>query len=170
MTSSARSKLRLRARSRFRRIFLEQLEDRSLLTSIDACSTIVVNTNDSGAGSLRDAINCSNSTPGTQTISFNIPGGGVHAITPITVLPAITDTVIIDGYTQPGAVQNSDPDGFNGTLLIELHAPSGANSDGLVLRAGNSTIRGLIINRAGGAGIFITNFGGLSGAGTFNLC
>ena len=42
------------------------------------CSTIVINTNDSGAGSLREAINCTNSTLGVETITFDIPGAGVR--------------------------------------------------------------------------------------------
>src|SRR5262249_49160715 len=45
---------------------------------------------------------------------------GPRTIAPASALPTISDAVVIDGYTQPGAVQNSDPNGFNGTLLIEL--------------------------------------------------
>ena len=66
-------------------------------------STTVTNTNNSGAGSLRDAIICANNSPGTDTIDFNIPGTGPHTIQPLSDLPWITDPVIIDGYTQPGA-------------------------------------------------------------------
>ena len=40
----------------------------------------VNNGNDSGAGSLRQAIVNANSTPGQDTINFNIPGSGVHFI------------------------------------------------------------------------------------------
>ena len=40
----------------------------------------VTNTNDSGAGSLRQAIIDANGHSGPDTISFNIPGAGVHAI------------------------------------------------------------------------------------------
>ncbi len=39
---------------------------------------VVTNTNNTGAGSLRDAINCANSTPGHDTITFDIPGAGPH--------------------------------------------------------------------------------------------
>ena len=46
------------------------------------CSTVVTNTADVGAGSLREAITCSNFTPGMDTISFNIPGAGLHTIAP----------------------------------------------------------------------------------------
>ena len=66
---------------------------------------VVVNTNDSGLGSLRQAIINANATPGTQTISFNIPGAGPGSPALINLasgLPGITDPVVIDGTTQPG--------------------------------------------------------------------
>ena len=46
-----------------------------------------------------------------DTITFNIPGAGVHEIdTPAGGYPLITkNNVTIDGYTQPGAVPNSNP-------------------------------------------------------------
>ena len=53
---------------------------------------MVTNTNDSGTGSLRQAITDANSMGG-GTINFNIPGSGVHTISPLTVLPTITQTV-----------------------------------------------------------------------------
>src|SRR5574338_1444983 len=80
----------------------------------------VINTNDSGPGSLRQAILDANANAGLDTIEFDIPGAGVHTIAPATPLDAITDPVVIDGYTQPGASQNTDANAFNGTLLIEL--------------------------------------------------
>ena len=43
---------------------------------------VVTNTNDHGAGSLRQAITDANATVGPDRISFNIPGGGVKTITP----------------------------------------------------------------------------------------
>src|SRR6476469_1816746 len=84
----------------------------------------VINTNDSGTGSLRQAILDANSMGG-GTIGFNIPGSGVHTISPLSILPTITQTVIIDGYTQPGnggppASPNTNPPtmGLNTVLLI----------------------------------------------------
>ena len=60
---------------------------------------VVINTNNSGAGSLRNVINYSNSHPGT-TIEFNIPAEdsgynssiGVWTIRPSTPLPTIAST------------------------------------------------------------------------------
>src|SRR5947209_4738452 len=68
---------------------IEDLEPRVLLSSI-----AVTNTNDSGPGSLRQAILSANSGPGADTITFNIPGTGVQTIAPASPLPAVTDTVI----------------------------------------------------------------------------
>ena len=86
-------------------------------STLGAATFTVINTDDSGAGSLRQAILDANGNAGLDTIAFNIPGAGVHTISPATALPTITDPVVIDGYSQPGASPNTDPDGFNGTLL-----------------------------------------------------
>ncbi|HEX8220430.1 MAG TPA: S-layer homology domain-containing protein [Chloroflexia bacterium] len=112
-----------------------------------ATTFTVTNTNDSSTGSLRQAILNANANPGADTINFNIPGDGVHRITPVTALPGISEAVTIDGYTQPGASANTNPfgQGLNSTLLIEL---DGANigESGLVVGASNTVIRGLVLN------------------------
>lgn len=59
---------------------------------------------------LREAIRAANANAGKDTIAFNIPGDGVHTIKPTTQLPALSEAVIIDGYTQPGA-QRTPPRG-----------------------------------------------------------
>ena len=68
-----------------------RLISRSTTASAAMATFTVTNTNDSGAGSLRQAILDANAQAGTDTISFNIPGGGVHTIAPATPLPTITD-------------------------------------------------------------------------------
>ena len=117
---------------------------------------IVTNVNDVGIGSLRYAMNYANSTVGiTDIITFNIPGYGPFTIQPQTALPTVTDPVMIDGYSQPGASASGS------VLLIEVDGiNAGAGSNGLTIRGGNSTVKGLVINRFGGAGIQITNSGG----------
>jgi len=111
---------------------------------------IVTNTSASGPGSLQQAM--LNVTSGLDTIIFQIPGTNVHTIAPTSALPTIAVPVVIDGTTQPG---------FAGTPLIEINGTSaGASSHGFRLSAGNSTIRGLAINRFGGAGIYISSPGG----------
>lgn len=115
-----------------------------------ASTFTVTSTTDSGPGSLRQAILDANANLGADTISFNIPGTGVHTIGPVTVLPTITDSVVIDGYTQPGSSPNNPPTmGINAVLKIELSgamAPPNSNFTGLTITASNCTVRGLVIN------------------------
>jgi hypothetical protein len=110
-----------------------------------AATYTVTNTNDSGAGSLRQAMTDANGNPGLDTIAFNIPGSGVHTITPSTELPTITDPVLIDGYTQPGSSPNTLAVGDDAVLLVELDG-AGAEFHGLTIAAGGSTVKGLVIS------------------------
>jgi hypothetical protein len=131
------------------------------------------------SGSLRKAIIDANNSAGLDTISFNIAGAGVQTITLPSQLPTITDAVVIDGYTQPGASANTQAVGSDATLLIELNGTSaGAGVSGLTISAGGSTVRGLVINRFSSIGIhLLTNGGntiegcyvGTNAAGTANL-
>jgi hypothetical protein len=112
-----------------------------------------------GLVTLREAITSANDnanvnadvvamgTYGTDTIQFNILGSGVQTISPTSALPVIADPVTIDGYTQPRAAVNTDANGFNGTLLIELDGSNAGSASGLDITAGGSTVRGLVINR-----------------------
>jgi hypothetical protein len=69
-----------------------------------ASATIYTVTNNSnvGAGSLADAIATANTNIGLDTIEFNIPEGQSFTIT-VTFTLAITDSLFINGYSQPGA-------------------------------------------------------------------
>ena len=71
-----------------------------------------------------------------DTIQFNIPGAGVHyLLTPVNGYPIITNqNIIIDGYTQPGALANSNPihAANNAQLKIVL---SSTNGNGLAVVA-----------------------------------
>lgn len=117
-----------------------------------AATFIVSNTNDSGPGSLRQAILDANLAPGTDDITFHIPGPGVHTITPLSPLPPLTDDagVTIDGYTQPGSKPNRTLIGNNAVLNIEL---SGAalppGGFGITVRSSSNRIRGLVVNGFG---------------------
>lgn len=112
---------------------------------------------------LREAITAANANPGTDTIAFNIPGAGPHTIQPTSALPTITDPVVIDAYTEPGASPNTNPRelGINAVVKIELDG-SGASSGatGLHITAGKSVVRGLAINRFGRDGIQLDTAGG----------
>ena len=101
---------------------------------------IVSTTADSGAGSLRQAIIDANATAnsgGADVIKFDIAGAGPHIISLSSVLPDITETVIINGSSEPDFASNP-------VLVID---GNGLNGDGLVLTSGasGSTISGLVI-------------------------
>ena len=107
---------------------------------------VVTNTNNHGAGSLREAITTANDLPGTDTIVFNIPGPGVKQIALLTPLPEINDPVVIDASTQPG---------YAGAPLIELDGTNVGFQSGLVITAGNTTVRGLAIGGFQSSGIVL---------------
>ena len=132
-----------------------------------ASTFVVTNTNSSGAGSLGQAILDANNNLGPDVINFNIPGSGVHTISLTNQLPPLTDPVTIDGYTQPGASPNTLAVGNDAKLLIELSGALANSAYGLRLTGGNSTIRGLIINRFNFQGIDIELKGGNVIAGNF---
>lgn len=122
---------------------IEFLEDR-----LAPATFTVLNTNDDGDDSLRRAISNANATTEADTIAFNIPGAGVHTIAVLSALPAITNPVIIDGYSQPGASANTLAVGDDAVLLIELSgANAGIGVSGLTITAANCTVQGLVINR-----------------------
>ena len=101
-----------------------------------------------GACTLRAAIEQANASAGADTIAFNIPGAGLHTISPATQLPIIGGELTIDGYTQPGTSVNTDPVATNAVLLIEIEgsaAPPGTS--GIKVGPGPASIRGLVVNR-----------------------
>lgn len=109
-------------------------------------------------GSLRQFLQNSNAIVGINSSQFAIPSTdsgynaatGAFSILPTSALPTVTDAVVLDGTTQSG---------FSGSPLIEINGQSaGANRDGITISAGNSTVRGLVINRFTANGIkLLTN-------------
>lgn len=132
-------------------------------STVRAVTFTVTNTNDTGSGSLRQAILEANaSLVRPHRIEFAVPGPGVHRITPLTDLPSLPAQTTVDGFTQPGSSPNTLADGSNANLLIELRGP-GVGGHGLTT-GGTDTIRGLVINGwngAGSAGIYAPYAGGL---------
>lgn len=115
-------------------------------SSVVAADFTVTNTSDRGAGSLHQAITDANALAGQDRVVFNIPGPGVHVIdVSETLLPQITDPVVIDGYTQPGAKANTLAAGFDGVILIQIDNVRHSLGRGLWVSGGNSLIRGLSI-------------------------
>ena len=112
---------------------------------------VVTNANNHGTGSLREAIANANATVGLDMIVFNIPGSGVKQIKLLNTLPEITDPVVFDGTTQPG---------YAGLPLIELDGSllGGAfNANGLTIKAGGSTVRGLAFGGFSNLAIWLNN-------------
>jgi hypothetical protein len=147
-------------------LFLVMLLAASLLLARPASADTftVTNSNDVGAGSLRQAILDANANDGADEIGFNIPGGGVKTISPVSALPEITGAVTIDGYTQPGSRPNSRAKGgLDAVLLVEI---SGTRST-LEIEASNVVVRGLVVNRASGSGISIRSGSGSRIEGNF---
>lgn len=110
---------------------------------------------------LRAAIQEANATtlpPGAHlNIWFDIPGAGAQTIAPATALPAITQTVHIDGTTQPGSACPSGP-GVAATLNVVLDgAALSSSANGLSIDAQDSEVRGLVVINVGPGG------GGFSG-------
>jgi parallel beta-helix repeat protein len=91
-------------------------------SNIGSTTTIltVTNTNDAGAGSLRQALIDANAAPNLNEIRFNISGACPRTITLASLLPDITQPVSIDGYTQPGSSRNTAVLGCNANLCVVL--------------------------------------------------
>ena len=70
------------------------------------------------------------------------PGAGLHTISPATQLDAITEGVLIDGYTQPGSSANTLAIGDNAVPLIEIDGTHAQNVFRIDGPKGGSTLRG----------------------------
>ncbi len=130
----------------------------ALSSSLSAATFVVDNVNDSGLGSLRQAILSANESDG-NTVSFAISG----TITLSSPLPALSRRVIIDGTTAPGFAQpkpSPEPPvvavDFNGNtgLMVGSGAEDssirslsfvGASNAGITLAASRITIHGCYI-------------------------
>ncbi len=106
--------------------------------------TPVVNADDAGAGSLRQAILDANAAPGLDTITFAIPGSPPWVINLSSALPAITDEALVDGFSQPG---------YGSAPVVEVNG-AGAGGYGFHVQASNTTIRGLAITQHTLDGVF----------------
>jgi hypothetical protein len=80
-------------------------------TQVKAVNYVVVSTANSGSGSLEAAIDQANSNSGADTIVFNIANAVPVTIDLFSALPEITETLTIDGTSEPG---------YAGTPLITI--------------------------------------------------
>lgn len=150
----------------------------------EPAATFVVNsTNDPGNGpcnaaecTLREALIAANANGASQdTIQFNIAGAGPHVITLAAALQPVLQPLIIDGLSQPGASCSGLP---ADPLIVVNGSGLGGGNTGLVINAGNTRVRGLVIQRfsshgvvlQGGSGIVLEcNYIGTNAAGVNDL-
>jgi hypothetical protein len=96
----------------------------------------VTNTNDSGSGSLRSAIQGSISH-GSGLVTFDIGSGcGPRVIELNSPLPDITVPIIFNGHNQPGYVANDLDTGDDAQLCIILEAGNDNVTNGLIVPSG----------------------------------
>ncbi len=135
-------------------------------TALATPTFTVTNTNDSGAGSLREALNAAGGSVGSETITFNIPGtdpgcdgSGVCTIAIVGVGLSIggDGMTSIDGYTQAGAAPNTNAFGqpINAAIKIALDGSQALSSDGLRILGAGNVVRGLAVYGFTGSGIQI---------------
>ncbi len=107
-------------------------------TTSGGCTVI----GDANECTLREAITLANAQVGADLIRFELSGAGPFLILPDTLLPAITEALTIDGFSQQGAAPNAAVSGSDAVLQIELR--DGASvAFGLMTCASDVTIQGL---------------------------
>lgn len=126
----------------------EPLEVRDLLATFS-----VANLNDSGAGSLRQALIDANALPGADTISFNVAG----SIQLTSALPKITGQVDIDGTTAPG---------FTAAPVIEVDF-NGAKGLRFETGSSGSAVESLSLVDASAAGVKLNGVSNVLIAGNY---
>src|SRR5437588_6403379 len=128
---------------------------RNAVEPIALAATFTVNTADdhndgvcnAADCTLREAINAANAG---DTISFNIPGSGVHIIN-ATAGFSITRSINIDATTQTG---------YAGSPVVEINGVgAGSGANGFDVTGGNVSIKALIINRFSGYAINFASSG-----------
>jgi CSLREA domain-containing protein len=128
-----------------------------------------------GTCTLREALIEANANGSSKdTINFNVAGDGPHIINLASALQAVSQPVIINGASEPGATCGSLPL----TMKIVLNG-SGLSSGetGLKITASNAEVRGLVIQRFPSHGVEINgnsnklacNYIGTNSAGSLDL-
>jgi hypothetical protein len=150
-----------------------KLEPTILMTAPLDVITVNSDGGTGGGGTLFNAIQTANSTPGLQEIQFNLSGS--TQISMQVSLPNITEAITLNGLSQ------SNP---NGEPLVSITSLQNTDATTLNIVGGNSVVRGLVLNCADEEGSpvrllnvgnnfvesnFIgTNANGTNSAGTLN--
>ena len=116
----------------------------------------VINTNDGGLGSLRQAIVDSNTDGMPSQINFNIPmgdpgfNGSTFTIKPLTLFPFLSaPDAVIDGSTQTAFTGDTN---LLGPEIVINGSMAPLNTRAFVVLSANNTIKGLCINGFAGPG------------------
>jgi uncharacterized repeat protein (TIGR01451 family) len=143
------------ARRAGNRVQFEQLERRELLSSYTVTNTL----DDGSMGSLPWAItqvnqDTTDTSSSPDVIDFDIKNTGLQTIALSSVLPQINNPVVINGNSE------SSQSGYSGPPLVAINGSSLTSSATIFTVAdGSSTIEGLAIVGAPGAGILLTGSG-----------
>lgn len=133
-----------------------------------ASTFTVTNNNPSGAGSLSQAIadaNDNNNPDDQDVIDFNINSSAPVTIKPNALLE-ITESLLINGYTQGDATPNTSPYPypFNGKLRVVIDA---SNSGSINVVSDDVSIKGIVINLAKSSNINLSQIDNFSLEGSY---
>jgi parallel beta-helix repeat protein len=132
-------------------VWTDAYDANGLLLTAQAVTTsaVVTNLNDSGPGSLRQALtDAAGGFCNPCTITFNIPVPGPIPV--LSLLPAPATPIIIDATTQPG---------YAGTPIVGVDGTPCTGCEGLHLQ-GSSALSGLAVyNFNGGGGVELEGTG-----------
>ena len=137
---------------------------------VDNPSTVVTNTNDSGAGSLRAAISTANIGNDLNKITFQLPN--CPSVIKLKSQLNVNNPAIIDGYAgNPSAKYNDDVNAFNATICVIIEDETPGTLFSAIASNSSLTVRGVAFSgfyyplQLGGADNTITGnqFGGSVG-------
>jgi parallel beta helix pectate lyase-like protein len=123
----------------------------------DGATLTVTTTNDSGPGSLRDAITTANATSEADVIVFDLPGSAPRLVSLVTALPVLTGSISIINDRpgdQPVTVQRSSEPGTLKFRIFDISAATTTLS-GLTISNGSA-------NDSGGGGIHVVSYSTLT--------
>lgn len=93
----------------------------ALVSEVRGSTYVVTNADAAGTGSLAWAVDLANNNPGFNIINFNISGGQCPYRINLAGPLQIRKPILIDGWSQPGNVKNTDTIGWNAAPCVVLN-------------------------------------------------
>ena len=121
----------------------------SLVGAAKAANYVVTNTNDSGAGSLRDAVTTANGTTADDTISFNIPANDANCtMNGVCTITLTSGELAVNATLSAGKLSITNAAGASNLLI------SGNNTSRIfyVKIAADFTVAGVTLTKGSGTG------------------